>query len=194
MIWDSDPWRNELRLIVERLESCRLRIDLSDATSFNVERDVMVGSYVVRKLFEAEKLPSSLRGRNVKISAYPSTGRAPDLLSWHRIGEFYNLDRESHRSMGIRGLYNQMIHSFIWLPEECEDRLTAIFFSSHESIDTFLYRIEIEPLIGLFREVATLEVTATSMKRNNRGQWKRKNIAATEDVSIGPDGSPGSSG
>ena len=53
MIWESWYWKQPLLEVVERLKCFKASNDLSEEQIAQVERDIFIGFYSVRKLFEA---------------------------------------------------------------------------------------------------------------------------------------------
>lgn len=187
MIWESYPWRLELHRIARRLRYWSEDFDHeNEELAFEIERDVMVGAYAVRKLLDAEKLPTSLKRRNFRVVSYPIKHRVPDLMNWHRTDEFYDFDKASEKVMPSKEICNQMIHSFVWMTEAGEESpgLTGILFNSDRSRERELYRIGIEDLAELF-SAATEEVTMSFRARDVRGQWVVKNYSAAETEATG---------
>ena len=67
MISDSFPWREELLRVAGRLEKRKAQRRWTERTMFLVERDIMISAYAIRKLKEANKIPTAC-GTNVSGS------------------------------------------------------------------------------------------------------------------------------
>ena len=70
VIWESHPWRDELCRVADRLETWKAEFDWDDEhMAFEIERDVMVSAYAIRKLLEACKLADSFTQSRILVTA-----------------------------------------------------------------------------------------------------------------------------
>lgn len=190
MIWESYPWRHELCVVAQRLEAWSNEIDWEDERiAFEVERDTMVSAYAIRKLLEAEKLPDSIESCRIRVMSYPLKGRVPDSGNWDRIDEHYDFLAEEIQTLELDRLCNQFIHSDIWMREGDPVRkgMSGIFVASDWVRKTNLYRVNVESLIRLFRDVGVEEVTSLHRRRDSSGQWVYlSKLTADEEESGAP--------
>ena len=196
MIWESHPWRDELCRMADKLERWSVAVDWeSDDIAFEMERDVMVSAYPIRKLLEARKLADSTVATRLSVEAFPLVDRVPDLMNWHRLDELYDFDAASETKLTVLELCNQLIHSFIFMPEGDfdEDDATAdaagiagFLVASDRARSSRLYRIGIDVLISLLRLVGTEDIASTQMTRDSSGQWQVSNLTATERDDVEP--------
>ena len=122
MIGESHPWRDELCRVADRLLQRSLDVDCDDEkVSFEVERDVMVSTYAIRKLLEAHKLADSTVARLFNVDAIPLIDRVPDLMNRDRLDEFYNFADQRRASLTFSDLCNQVIHSFVFMWDVADD-------------------------------------------------------------------------
>ena len=190
MIWESRPWREELCRVADRLNEWRRVVDWDDElVAFEIERDVMVSAYAIRKLLEARKLSDSAAESKFRVEAFPLIDRIPDHMNWHRLDEFYNFERSSSEDLTLEQLCNQLIHSFIFVrigdadgDDETgyEGGLAGFFVASDRARSSRLYRISIDSLVSLLQSVGTEEVVATKMIRDASGQWQVSNMTAAD--------------
>lgn len=190
MIWESHPWRDELCRVADRLEHWSSAVDWDDElVAFEIERDVMLSAYSIRKLLEAHKLADSTAGTRVWVETFPLIDQVPDHMNWDRLGEFYDFERIGREELKLEALCSQLIHSFIFVREcgfEGDDEeaepggLAGFFVASDRARSTQLYRIEVDALICLLRLVGTEEVVATRMTRDASGQWQVSNMTAAD--------------
>jgi hypothetical protein len=191
MIWESQPWRDELARIADRFESWRESYDLDDEqVAFEQERDAFLSAFIVRKLIEARKLSNSLLAATVTTDAFPLIDRAPDHMNWHRLGEFYDWERVVSTTLNLEQLCNQLIHSFVFVVETSEDQddtpgtpagLRALLVSSDRQRHKALLRIDISDFIDVLRRVAVEEVVSVRMVRDKSGNWVVFNLSV-EDI------------
>lgn len=196
MIWESHPWRQELCTIADRLETWRSAFEWDDdVVAFELERDVMVSAYAIRKLLEAYKLADSTVGTRIRVQSYPLLERVPDLMNWHKLDEFYDFEDEASEHLTLAALCNQLIHSFIFMRAAADDGdaegyragLAGFLVASDYKRTSRLYRIDIDTLIGLLRLVGNEEVVATTMTRDSNGQWQVSNMTAEDMDRTEPD-------
>lgn len=189
MIWESHPWRDELCRVAERLERWTVAVDWDDeVTSFEMERDVMLSAYAVRKLLDAHKLADSTAAMRIGIDTFPLVDRVPDLMNWHRLDEFYDLAASSREELTLTELCNQVIHSFVFVPEVAFEGdeatetggLAGFLVASDRARSSRLYRIDVQALTRLVRLVGTEDVVSTRMVRDAAGQWQVSNLTADE--------------
>jgi len=160
MIWDSHPWKRELRRLAGLIR--RLAKDVNgqwEKNDYALERAVMVGFYSIRKLIEAMKLTTACAKMQVPLISYPlRTGKKPTIhhLNWHRINEFYDLGVEHSKNIRLLSLCNMFVHSYIFIPNVDEHgNIVSIFFNSDKTKYSCLYSVEIETIAALFNDVAS---------------------------------------
>ena len=73
MIWESWYWKQPLLEVADRLESFKASQDLSEDQVAQVERDIFIGFYSVRKLFEAPtKITDKTRSLSLILQKHPN--------------------------------------------------------------------------------------------------------------------------
>lgn len=189
MIWESHPWRAELCDVGDRLEQWSVQIDLDNALiSFQLERDVMVSAYAIRKLLEARKLADSTAATRLDAETFPLIDRVPDAMNWHRLDEFYDFDTQGVEQLSLQDFCNQVIHSFIFMPETTGSEewsaaprsLVGFFVASDHRRSKKLYRLEVDTVIRLLRLIGNEDVVSSHMTRDERGNWQISNMTAAD--------------
>ncbi len=71
MIWASYPWKEELLRIATRLEKKQKQRRWTERTEANLEKDVFIGCYALRKLMEAHKLSETVLMSHVCCTQCP---------------------------------------------------------------------------------------------------------------------------
>jgi hypothetical protein len=191
MIWESHPWREDLCRVADRLDAWKAGVDWDDEyVVFEIERDVMLSAYAIRKLLEAHKVADSLARSTLRVEALPLIGRVPDYMNWHRLDEFYDFTRATIQALTIAQLCNQFIHSFIWMIERRDveaDKsapagLAGCFVASETQRSSSIYRVSIDVLIDLLHSVETEDVVSTQMTRDSSGQWQISNRSVADGI------------
>jgi hypothetical protein len=173
MIWESHYWKDELlsnAKLLERLSRTKRR---SEFVSFKIERAVFVSAFIIRKLWEAQKLSSSWQAVAVRCSAFKRKERVPDLMNWHQVERFYRLDSPKSERMTALELCNRIIHSFIFVENEKEDgALSGFFFASDHTKARGLWFVSWEELVRIFSEAGNNYPSRSHMVRHGEtGEW-----------------------
>jgi len=159
MIWESYPWKEELHRIGDRLEKKLRQRRWTDRTDANLEKDVFVACYAIRKLIEAQKLTKSVLSCRVECTRAPLIeGRQVALHNWHKLDELYDLQREEKTHLVLRYLCNQFIHSYVFCPVFGENGLLqSVAVASDRERQNCVYIVSVVDLVELLRRVGNDE-------------------------------------
>ncbi|MEU4595619.1 hypothetical protein [Nocardia sp. NPDC023988] len=172
MIADSVPWKEELSRISERLEKRAEQRRWSERTRFLVERDVMVGFYAVRKLFDTPgKISQECHDYRIGVIEYPARDKGPDFWDAYNFSKFYDFEAGSDSSLTLRETCNQVIHSrvFAIVHKEDSEGFSGILVASDQKSKKKLFLISLEGIVGALREVFEDEVLAFGWYRDKEG-------------------------
>jgi hypothetical protein len=168
MIWESWYWKQPLLKMAERLRDLKSPQTLSEEQLVQIEKDLFIGFYSVRKLFETgTKVTDSTKTKKVQITWYPN--KKP--VNWrnnHCIDELYALDQQHGETRDLWFVSGRIIHSFIFAPvvEDETGGLVGIFFTSDTDKDKKLYFMDIDTVIHVFELVGHDDPTTIEWKRN----------------------------
>jgi hypothetical protein len=153
MISESWYWKRPLLEMAARLRSLTTSGDLSEEQFVQVERDVFIGFYSVRKLLEAiTKITDATKAMKVQVDWYPNKAA----VSWrnnHKLDELYDFDTTRSEIRDIKFVCGRIIHSFIFTPCLGESGLAGILFTSDTDKDSRLYFLAVDRLIDIFERV-----------------------------------------
>ena len=157
MIWESSYWKQPLLKMADRIERYAQKVQLTDMQAAQYERDIFIGYYTVRKLFEAAgKVSDETRNMKLSVDWFPKKPGAPP-ADWYNRGEFWNLyDLENcHRELrDALFVAHRIIHSFIMVGNSGEEGgPSGDFFTSDRDKDKRLYFIPARETLLLFRKV-----------------------------------------
>ena len=174
MIWDSWPWKVDLAQRTSRLERRMRQKRWPESSLVKMEQDIFFAAYVIRKLFEADKLSDDLESMRLDVTVYYSTGKFADLLNWHHIEKLYDLETpEKGKHLSLAGFCNQIIHSFVFVPYfDDEGGLSGFFFASDRAKEELVHYMEMEVLVEALNAVCEDDVVASVRIRDASGQWK----------------------
>ncbi|MCY4532693.1 MAG: hypothetical protein OXC84_10250 [Gammaproteobacteria bacterium] len=152
MIWESEPWKRQLRRAARRLRRVRRRRRSTERALAVVEREVFVGCYVVRKLFDTLKVSDLTKALVCEVTCYANIEPVTD-FNWHRLDQLYDLDNGVTRSLGVRELCNQVIHSFVFMVGGDGSGIDGVWLSSDRKRDEEVLFVPLEVLIEVFQMV-----------------------------------------
>lgn len=154
MVWESENWKQPLLKLAKRLKTLKASKDLSDDQLAQVERDVFIGFYSVRRLIET---PTKVTDRTRKLSLSLMKYANVKPVTWrnnHKLDELYDLRRSNEESRDVIFVCGRIIHSFVFAPCQSDDGgLSGVFFTSDLDKNKFLFFITIDQVISLFSEV-----------------------------------------
>lgn len=154
MIGESVYWKQPLLDAATRLREAIGKVDLPDEQCAQLERDVFLGFYSIRKLFEAAgKVSGSTRARRLSVAWFPKLPRAP-VVDWYNrneIWELYDLDNRRSEDRDLLYVAHRLIHSFIFMQSvgDAEDA-DGFFFTSDRDKEHRVNFIETVQVIEAF--------------------------------------------
>ena len=89
MISESQYWISDLQKNVEFFHSKLDQRVWREASFDALEKRIMLSCYIVRKLFESNKVTPDKFNAPVALYAYKGNGKVVDLLNSHKIDELY---------------------------------------------------------------------------------------------------------
>jgi hypothetical protein len=97
VIWESQYWKRPLLAMARRIEVAgKAGKAPTDRRMAQVERDLFIGCYSIRKLIHAPgKLTDACRSSKVQLRCHPSKGKPVTLLDRNDIDQHYNVEAGS---------------------------------------------------------------------------------------------------
>jgi len=143
-------WRRDLLKFGERLEKRYRQRKWSARTLYNIEKQVFLSFYIIRKLIESGKADPGVSGFNCAIMKYPIREGAQPSTDPKTFGLTYELFRGSKTALNLKELCNQFIHSFIFSPfTPFKREMFGIYFVSDSHSKTGLYYIRLIKVIEI---------------------------------------------
>lgn len=165
MIWDSQPWKSELRRVAREIAALRTLRRWTNRAGFRLEKAVMLGFFAVRRLHEAHKVTDRTMNAGVRLVRHDPLGPAPDISNWHRVDEHYDLQRGHDERLSLKTFCNQAIHSFVFIPGEGEAGLPGVYLASEWERRRALLYVSLVEVERVFLEVAADVVQHAVYKR-----------------------------
>lgn len=155
MIWESWYWKEPLVEAAGRFRSLKGVEDPSEDQLVQIEKDILIGFYSVRKLFETPaKITDATKSKRLELACYPSVGKNVTWRNNHRLNELYDFSEGGSEQRDIWFVCNRIMHSFILAPLLAEGGgLDAILFTSDYDKDARIYSLNIDQVINLFQSV-----------------------------------------
>ena len=154
MIGESWYWKEPLIEAADRLTGLQDVAEITEEQLAQVERDIFIGFYSLRKLFEAvAKVTDKTTRSTLQLQWHPNL----QPVTWrntHKIDKNYNLAESHKETRDVLFVCGRIIHSFVFtICEKDQGGLEGIFFTSDRDKDLRLYFLSIDQVIALFREV-----------------------------------------
>ena len=166
MIHESYYWKKELYtcfLTIAKFLFLKKRFENSYV---KIEKAIMMGAYIIRKLDEANKMPPDLLNTKVTLPYNSGKNTIVDFMNSHHINRHYDLDNVLSEEKDWRFIINQLIHSFsLFYAVDNDNNPDGFMLNSDKSKKDRLYFIDYELLLTIFLSVSEGTITSTNMKR-----------------------------
>ena len=152
MIHESWHWKKPLLESATRLEALKTTKRVSEKKLVQLEKDIFIGFYSVRKLLEAPaKITDEVKATRFPITWYPNRGEKVTWRNNHRLDELYDFETSGDELRDIFFICGRIIHSFIFSSVFAEKGgIEAILFTSDTDKEKRLYSMNIDRVIELF--------------------------------------------
>jgi hypothetical protein len=158
-----------------RLSKCSESVSLDESLMVQIEKDIFIGFYAIRKLMDTVKIKDSTRDLKIKLQWSPNIKRV-DLLNNHRIDELYDLEQRGQEMRPLKFVCDQIVHSYIFMPAENEKGgLVGFYFTSDRDKQKKLFYIGVQGVIDIFNLVGNDYPTEShSVRDPETGQFQTK--------------------
>jgi hypothetical protein len=162
MITESSFWKKPLLVGAKVIRKHMDAEDISEAQFARIEREIFIGFYAIRKIFEATgKVSAETRAMKVALKRYEKCAAQPT-VDWYNRSEFwelYNLDNAVPELRDLLYVAHRIVHSFIFILSG-DDNGHGAFFTSDRDKDTRLNFISTDYPSGFraWRDEATGEM------------------------------------
>lgn len=143
MIWESYYWKEDLLRISQKLKKRKNQKKWFDSSFANAEKDIMISSFMIRKLFDSNKIDKQIESKEIEVIYYESNGKEINWLKSSYPERFFKIETPISKKILIRDICNQIIHSYIFtLILNETNQLNSFWFVS--DFNKFKYLIEIK--------------------------------------------------
>ena len=154
MIYESEPWKEEIIRISDRLERRYNQRQWSERSFFNLEKEVFLGLFSMRKLMESNKVADAVTKQKIELAVYPAGNKHVTLLNQDKLSELYDLYAGKKEKLTYRDICNQFIHRSIFAPFTPNGKsLVGFFIASDKVKKKELYYIQLKVIVEILRNV-----------------------------------------
>lgn len=148
---ESRYWKEKLARISKTLKPLRKPPRWSERACCIVERDIMIGFFIIRRLIELHKVSSQTRDFNMKVYSCLNQGNKVTLMNNHRIFDHYDIENEKSETKKPLYMSNQFIHAYTSFVFRDETRnWSEIYVVSDFDRNDCIWRVPIPVIQELF--------------------------------------------
>lgn len=156
MIWESAYWKDDLLRLTRILKQKRHQKIWRESSYAIVEKTVMTGFYIIRKLMEAKKLSDTIVYHKIPVRSHQHRGKSVTLMNWHHVDRHYDLAHRHLTQRTLTWLCNQMIHSYVFIISlDDKNSLDGFYFTSERDRNKAIHYLSLEKVIEVFKMVGT---------------------------------------
>ena len=173
MISESRYWKEPLLETAKVLRREPLLENLDESDLVQIEKNVMIGFYSIRKLLDTVKVSDSIKKMTTSLSWYENKSQV-DILERHDLNKLYDLSKAHEETRNLRFICDQFIHSYVFMQSADEKgRLNGFHFSSDKDKNKKLYFMDAKKIISIFEKVGENYPAEAILKKNRiTGAWE----------------------
>jgi hypothetical protein len=155
LIHEPSYWKQPLLETAQRLLSFNSEIYLAENLLAQIERDIFIGFYSIRKLVESIKVPDEIKCKQYSFTYFPYFGdRKITCFNRNELNNFYNFHKQESEPHDLIFIANVLIHSFIFqIRQNDTEGFDGIFFSSDKLRHQKVFYLSIDEIVSIFNEV-----------------------------------------
>lgn len=154
MIWESYYWKKDLLKYSAHLEARKKQLKWVDASYANAEKDIMLSAFIIRKLFDSDKIDKRIENKEISLVIYKSNGNKVNKMKNIFPERYFDIEKPTKSKLKVREIYNQIIHSYIFsLLFDEENLLKSFWVASDYNKFKYLVEIGIDNYIDILNEI-----------------------------------------
>lgn len=183
LVYESSYWKNELLVLASEIARLQSRPipeegDCGEDLEFRLERALLYSAFVIRILFESNKLTDKMSGMSVPLVLFPSL-----VDDWDKVSpvskrfpdsKYFDWDNSSKTTMNVRSFSNQLIHGATIITFEFDGRDVPLGFlvTSDRGLNRGLFRCLFSDWLQVVRMIAADEVISYQVVFDrDKGKW-----------------------
>jgi hypothetical protein len=165
---ESCYWKEELQRIARLLKPSKNPPRWSERAHCVLERELIVGFFILRRMIELNKVSSGIRDRQLKVFNYLATGKKVTRLNGHDVVELYDMEKENSVTKKPFYISNQFVHAFTSFLARDETRnWSDMFVVSDYDKNNCIWRVPTSLIHDLFMDASQDYPPVFSMTWNN---------------------------
>jgi hypothetical protein len=148
---ESCYWKEELRRIAATIRRVAKPPRWTERALCVVERDLMVGLFLLRRLIELNRVSSATKNMRLRIFSHKARGKLVTQMNGHRIWELYDMENEIAETKKPLYVSNQFIHTYTSIISRDESRnWSDVYIVSDFDRNDCIWRVPISLIESLF--------------------------------------------
>lgn len=177
MIHESFYWKKELYDNFQVIARFRFLHKRYEQSYVKIEKAILMGAYIIRKLDEAQKIPPEFLKTQEQISLYKSKSTIIDYMNWHHLERHYNLEQTHKENKDWGFILNQIIHSYsLVYTFDSNDQPDGLLINSDWTKKKSLFAIPLKLILTMFLKISEGDITSASSKREIKGADNKGNV------------------
>ncbi|WP_299183183.1 hypothetical protein [uncultured Chryseobacterium sp.] len=171
MINESYSWKKELHKNYANIVKFSFNKNREDKDYVILEKSLIMGAYICRKLYESEKLPPLfLKNKEMIRSSKLFDGKLVDSFNSHKIDTNYDLEKSLQIEKDWEFILNQMIHSYvIFYVFNNNDELIGVLVNSSNVKDKEILFVPLQRIYKIFLSIACGDLISKKSEREILG-------------------------
>lgn len=166
MINESYYWKKELYMSFLSIVNFKQLKVPKEKSFINVEKAIMIGAFIIRKLDDAEKIPPDFLDKQLTLEFFWSKGTIVDHMNWHKLDNHYNFNKSDKIKKNWRFIINQIIHSFTFFFEyDSTNKLDGFLINSDKTKLDALFFLPLKELLTIFLTISEGNITKSVSNR-----------------------------
>lgn len=166
---ESVYWKEALAKIANTIRPSKKPIRWTERAHCVIERDLMIGFFMVRRLIELHKVSSATRDLLMSVFSCPSRGKRVHFMNAHDIDRAYDLGKESSQVKKPLYVSNQFIHAYTsYVVRDKSRNWSDVYIVSDYDRNTCIWRIPVSEIRRLFWVAAADDVRGMRLIYNEQ--------------------------
>jgi hypothetical protein len=156
MIWESYYWKKDILNYSKRLKKRKEQRKWFDESFANTEKDIMLSAFMIRKLFDSDKIDKRIENKEIQVVIFKSNGKKINKLKTIFQERYFELEKPNQSKLKLREICNQIIHSYIFsLITNEEQKLKSFWVASDYNKFKHLIEISIDNYVNILNLIGS---------------------------------------
>lgn len=152
---ESCYWKEELHRIASLIRPVANPKRWSERHHCTVERDIMIGFFIVRRLIELHKVSTAIRDFRMDVYSVPNRGKDVTRINRGDVDSLYDFTREQKQAKKPLYLSNQFIHAYTsFVARDDARNWDSMFVVSDFDRNNCIWRVPVSAIRSLFEAAA----------------------------------------